>query len=115
MAESDISGIAIACSIFMSVLIAAFVVLYQIRKRTDPRRQGLDDYGGLTMEALESMYDAGMISQEEFSELRRALLGIPGEKKAVTSDSDSDILDNSDENGKKGNVQDDEGTINEQE
>ena len=95
-----------ACGVFIAVLIAAFIVLYQVRKKTDPRRKGSDDYSGLTMESIDNMYDAGMISREEFTSLRRALLGLPGEKKTVTSDNDSDILNNSDDNENKDDLPD---------
>lgn len=80
------------------LLVAGFVVLF-IRKRWDPRQSGGDAGGGMTMEQIEAMHQAGHISDEEFAVMRRRLLKIPPakeESKSNFSRSDS-IMDDSEE------------------
>ena len=93
--------------IYGYVIIAAmavlFVVLIWVRKRfhTDVR-QGARGEPGFSVDGLEALHRGGQISDEEFSRLRRAALGLdPGQdgsdnpslSKPLEDDDESDVQD----------------------
>jgi hypothetical protein len=85
-----------AGGILIVVLILAGFVVLHIRKRWDPRQSNGNVGGELTLEQIEAMHQAGHISDEEFSAMRRLVMKIPDtkeESKSQTSQSDSIMVD----------------------
>lgn len=90
--KGDIFGLAIRCGILLAILIVAFVIVRIIQKKLDPRRQDDTSSGGMmTMEQLDAMHEAGHISDDEFSRMRRVILGLP-ETKEKSSDCSTDVV-----------------------
>ncbi len=84
--------------LILLIVAIGFVLLY-VRKVWDPRQAKDEAAGELTLEQLEAMHQAGHISNEEFSLLRRRLLKIPSgkeESKSQNLPSDS-IMDDSED------------------
>ena len=92
---SGSSGAAIISLILAAFLGVAALVLWFVKKRwTIPRRQdGSPISGGFTVERLESLHRAGQISDEEFSRLRRQVLGLAGSGNSPPSRSSSPPAD----------------------
>lgn len=74
-------------------MVAGFFLIRWLKKRFDPRLRPSEDHfggGGWTMEQAEDMHESGRISDEEFSVLRRAILGLGGKEDEKNSESPAD-------------------------
>ena len=83
MFENPIMDMTAICIALIFICVAAFIVILKLKKKFDPRVKTPDSSEGMNMEALEKIHDSGMITDEEFTKMRRALLGLPpfaGEK-----------------------------------
>jgi uncharacterized membrane protein len=92
---SGSSGAVFGSLILAAVLGVAALVLWFIKKRSvTPRGQdGPAVSGGFTVEHLESLHRAGQISDEEFSRLRRQVLGLAARADSPPSRSSSPPAD----------------------
>ena len=69
--------ILVAGAIFLVVLILGGFLVCWLHRKWDPRRrQGADQDGKLTIEQIESMHKTGQISDEEFTAMRRVVMGL---------------------------------------
>jgi hypothetical protein len=94
--------------IVLAGMVVGFFLFRWLKKRFDPRLGPSEQDGGgggWTMEQAEDMHESGQISDEEFSVLRRAILGLVGkeeEKHSETPPSDDTIKDSRNEKGSDG-------------
>lgn len=79
MFSDHIMEIGIICIALVVVWVAAFIIIMKVRKAFRIGVKGSDSSEGMTIEGLEKIHGAGMISDEEFSRMRRAMLGLPAE------------------------------------
>lgn len=76
----------IAGLVLIVLLLGAWPVLLWLRRRALIREYG-DRPGGFSMEDLEELRRTGRISDEEFSRIRRSLLGLPPASPETDGDS----------------------------
>jgi hypothetical protein len=69
--------LAISCAALIGVLLIAAFFVRRFKRRYDPRSMGGQaDMAGLSIDEMEAMHDAGMISDDEFKIMRRSALGL---------------------------------------
>jgi hypothetical protein len=95
---SQLGAVAIPWEIFaigfamIGLMLLGFLVLRWLRRRA---HEPFDDLppGGMTIEQVEQMHERGLISDEEFSAMRRIILGLKGpEEKGSFSPGNDDII-----------------------
>ena len=69
--------LAISCAALIGVLLIAGFFVRRFKRNYDPRViGGPAEAAGLSIDELEAMHDAGMISDDEFKIMRRSALGL---------------------------------------
>jgi len=101
MFENPVINMGVTCIILIIVWVISFIVILKLKKMFTIGTKSNNSFEGMSMERLENIHDSGMISDDEFAKMRRALLGLPpadGEKsKKIPPSGDSfDIMKNSD-------------------
>lgn len=87
----------IAGGVMIALLVVGYLAIRWMKKHLDPRlnvSDGLDSSAGWTMEEAERMHESGRLSDEEFSVLRKSILGLspkPEEKDSESGDDDDRI------------------------
>ena len=78
VASENVSlDLAISCAALIGVLLVAMFFVRRFKRTYDPRVMGgPTESAGLSIDELEAMHDAGMISDEEFKIMRRSALGL---------------------------------------
>ena len=75
---------------FALVMILVFIVVMVLRKKILLNSNSAESGYALTIEQLEQMHDKGMISDEEFTVMRRGIMGVgTPEKKTPESENDN--------------------------
>ena len=73
--SSTVREVLIAGVIFLAVLVLAVFLVRWVQRKFDPRRgQETEQDGKFTIEQIESIHQAGQISDEEFAAMRRVVM-----------------------------------------
>jgi hypothetical protein len=78
VASENVSmDLAISCAALIGVLLISAFFVRRFKRKYDPRVMGgPTDMAGLSIDEMEAMHDAGMISEDEFKIMRRSALGL---------------------------------------
>jgi len=69
--------LAISCAALIGVLLISAFFVRRFKRKYDPRSASNQaETTGLSIDELEAMHDAGMISEDEFKLMRRSALGL---------------------------------------
>ena len=69
--------LAISCAALIGVLLISAFFVRRFKRKYDPRSASNQaETTGLSIDELEAMHDAGMISDDEFKIMRRSALGL---------------------------------------
>jgi hypothetical protein len=78
VASENVSmDLAISCAALIGVLLISLFFGRRFKRRYDPRSTSNQaETTGLSIDEMEAMHDAGMISEDEFKLMRRSALGL---------------------------------------
>jgi hypothetical protein len=75
--ENVTMDLAISCAGLIGALVIAAFFVRRFKRKYDPRSASNQaETTGLSIDELEAMHDAGMISEDEFKFMRRSALGL---------------------------------------
>lgn len=101
MFDNPLIDMSAICITLIVIWVVAFIIVLKLKKVFHIGAKSSPPAEAMSMDDLERIHDAGMISADEFSKMRRALLGLPPKeqeisKKVPPSDDGFDIMENSD-------------------
>ena len=97
--KSSTDGLYIAGGFIILFFIAGFFIIRKLRQNLTENRKSSDFEGfGLTLDQIDQMHQAGKISNEERTAMRKVIIGKKtGKEKVAVSDSQVDIIKETDE------------------